>query len=232
MKKFLALLFALTFIFVLASCNEETPSDSQGDKSSDSQQSSEKVITFTLQNTTDFSYKSVTVSASEKNKWSDNLLVETIKPYASATIKINLPTNTEEREFDLLATDTNGKTTKFLFLNLSEATEKGGTISLYINEGGGAHAYFEEPYNEPTLTIDSTPTKLKYKVGEGYDPAGFSATYTDEDGVSKKISAGDVKFVVSNTVEITAGRAFVSAGKKVVVVEYMGLKQQFELVVE
>lgn len=103
---------------------------------------------------------------------------------------------------------------------------------MYKNPNTPEAAQFSKPYVEPTLTIDSTPTKLKYKVGEAYDPSGFSATYTDEDGESIKLTADDVSFIVSGTVEITAGRPFTAAGKKVVVVHYSGLQQQFELVVE
>ncbi len=232
MKKILALLFALSLIFVFASCGDDKPSESNGGSPSKSSQSDGKEMTFTLQNSSDFTYKSIVISVADKKDWSKNLIAEEIKPNASTTVKIIMPTNSEERDFDLLATDTNGETTTFKFLNLSEATEKGGTITLYISEGGGANAFFQPPYTEPTLTIDSTPTKLKYKVGEEYDPTGFSATYTDEDGVTTTIGASDVKFIVSKTVEITAGRAFTTAGKKVVVVEYSGLKADFELVVE
>lgn len=231
MKKFLALLFALTFIFVFAACGDEELPDSQGGAPSGSQEDTIE-ITFTLQNMSDLDFKSLSISEADKKKWSENLLTETIKAYSSASIKIKVPTNAQELQFDLLATDTNGETTTFRFLDLSEATEKGGTIALAINEGGGGGAFFEQPYTEPTLTLDSAPTKLKYKIGEGYDPSGFSATYIGEDGAETKVGADDVKFIVSNTVELTAGRPFVSAGKKVVVFEYFGLKQQFELVVE
>lgn len=245
MKKFLALLFTLTLAFVMASCGEDQQSDSQVDTGSNSsidttsnaqgdttsKSTTGKEMTLTLQNISDVPFKSVSISEAGKKKY-ESLFSGTMKPGDKASIKIKVPTSAEKRQFDLVATDTNGQKITFNVLDLSELTEKGGTISLYISEGGGAMADFQQPYNEPTLTIDSNPTKLKYKVGEKYDPSGFSATYTDEEGVATKIDADDVKFVVSNTVEITAGRAFTTAGKKVVVVQYSGHKQQFELVVE
>ena len=256
MKKLLALLFALTFILAFASCSNDTGSNSKGETTSKTQGSTTsdskdtaskdtsskddnskaventgKEISFTLQNVSDVSFKSVTISEADKKAWSDNLITATIKSGTSATIKIKLPT-TGDLVFDVQATEENGEAIIFKHLDLSEATDKGGSIALYISEGGGADAYFNPPYTEPTLTLNSAPTKVKYKVGEAYDPTGFSATYIDEDGNETKLGPNDVKFIVSKTVEITAGRAFTSAGKKAVVVEHNGLKIEFELVVE
>ena len=246
MKKFLVLLFALTIILSFASCGgDKQPSNSKGDATSNTQGNTSgstdttskitdntgKEISFTLHNTTELTFKSVTISEADKKDWSDNLISASIKPYEKATVKIKLP-EAENVQFELLATEENGEATKFMLFNLSEATEKGGTITLYISEGGGADAYFEAPYTEPTLTLNSAPTKAKYKVGEAYDPTGFSATYIDEEGNETKLGPDDVKFIVSKTVEITAGRAFTTAGKKAVVVQHEGLEIEFELVVE
>lgn len=260
MKKILALLFALTFIFVFSSCADEQPTSSKGDTisktqgnatsdskdvvsdsketSSDSKDTTSKStentgkeISFKLFNESGLSFKSIEVSKENKNDWSDNLISAKIDNYKNTTIKIKLP-STGDLVFDVQATAENGEATIFKNLDLSEATEKGGTITLYVGEGGGADAFFNPPYTEPTLTLNSAPTKSKYKVGEAYDPTGFSATYVDEDENETKLGPDDVKFIVSKTVEITAGRAFTTAGKKAVVVEHEGLKIEFELIVE
>jgi len=248
MKKIFILLLALTLLLSLVSCAGNNGTESKGSTTSKSTTSESKdsaskdensktteesgtEISFTLQNVTDYTYKSIQISKAGKNAWGENLISAPVQSNKSADIKIKLP-ESDELMFDLLATKEDGEALTFNYLNLSEATEKGGTITLYISEGGSQNAYFNPPYTEPTLTLDSAPIKTKYKVGEEYDPTGFSATYTDEDGESITLGYEDVKFIVSKTVEITKGRPFTTAGTKVVVVTYEGLEVEFELIVE
>lgn len=242
MKKLLVLLFAFVMSVVLVACGEDKQNNSNTDTtksgtdsqsvSSDLADSEGSEVTFTLYNTTEYDLTSVSLSKAGKDKWGETLINETLKAWSNTSVKIKVPADPEDRRFDVLAKDTSGNSYTFHYLDFSELDEKGGTISLALTEGGGGFAMFSKPYVEPTLKIDSAPAKLKYKVGEAYDPTGFSATYTDEDGEEITLDADDVKFIVSGTVEITAGRAFTTAGKKTVVVQYFGLTEQFELTVE
>lgn len=247
MKKLLFVL-ALILSFSLVACGEDKPGNSTADTSdtemvsptgteissetSDLAESDGNEVTFTLYNTTSYDYTSVSISKSGENQWSDNLISGILEARSNISINIKLPEDTENRQFDVMAKDSNGDSYIFQYLDLSEATDEGGNISIDMTEGGSGFANFSRPYVEPTLTIDSAPTKLEYKVGDEFDPSGFSATYTDDAGEIITLDPDDVKFVVSKTVEITAGRPFTTAGKKVVVVQYAGLTQQFELTVE
>ena len=229
MKKLIAFMFALILVFTLVSCEDDPSSDP---KTSGEDKKDGKEITFTLYNYTHITLKSISVSLADKNQWGENLIGAELKPGESSQIKINVNFELGTLQFDVLGKDNDGDSYIFNFLDLSECTEKGGNIFLLMTEGGEGYANFALPYEEPTLTIDSPPTKLKYKVGEGFDPSGFAATYTDQEGVETKITADDVEFVVSGTVVLTSGRPFQQAGKKVVEFEYMGLTAQFELIVE
>ena len=240
MKKILTWILSLVCVLTFASCGEEkqsesqgnTPSVSSGTSTTQSEAATGIEVTVTLQNNTEITFKSIAVSPAGKKQWAANLLSKNVEPNTSCSVKIKVPLKSEDLQYDLLATDTKGETTTFQYLDLSECTEKGGTISLNMTEGGDGMAMFAPPYTAPTLKMNTAPNKSTYKVGEKYNPAGFSATYTDENGVAAKIGADDVKFIVSGTVEIKAGRPFTQAGKKLVVFQYKGLKGDFELVVK
>ena len=232
MKKLSVLILALIMFFAIISCEKDKNTGSRSDTTSASAGSEGDEATVTLYNISDYDFTSVAISKSDQNKWSENLITEVLKAGSNTTVKIRIPADKEEGFFEVLAKDAEGRSFEFSYLDLSELTEKGGSISLALTEGGDGFANFSKPYVEPTLTIDSTPTKLNYKVGEEYDPSGFVATYTDIEGDVITLGADDVKFIVSGTVEITKGSPFTAAGQKVVVVQYSGLTQQFELAVE
>lgn len=246
MKKIFVVILTLILSFALVACGEDKKPQKDGtkkpaatytagntagaDKTADPAGS---FATVTLYNQTEIDFVSVAISKAGKKEWGENLISGTIKAMGGNTeVKIAIPTDKENAQYDVLATDASGKTYEFHYMDLSELTEKGGTIGLALTEGGDGFAMFNPPYVDPTLTIDSVPTKLTYKVGEEYDPAGFAATYTYETGETYELTADDVEFIVSGNVEIYAGRPFTQAGKKVVVVHYAGLTAQFELTVE
>lgn len=223
MKKIIALILTLILTFTLAACEEDE----------DSNVNDGTEVTFTLFNGTEYDFKSIAISEAGKENWSKNLLSEKIEKHANVKVKITIKLDSDSpRQFDLLGTTPDGETFVFQYLDLSECTEKGGNIGLAMTEAGDAMALFSSPENEPTLVLDSAPTKLNYKVGEEFDPSGFAATYTDDQGEEVELDYEDVKFMVSGTVELTAGRPFQSAGTKVVVFHYEGLTGEFELVVE
>lgn len=232
MKKILILTFAFVLCFALVSCGGNKASNSDTTAPSGTSGSAGSEVTVSLFNATEYDFTSVAISKADKKQWGENLLSGTLKSYTETTIKLKVPTGSDDQTYDVLAKGTNGTSYEFHYLDLSDLTEKGGSISLALTEAGDGFALFNPPYVDPTLTIDATPTKLNYKVGDGFDPTGFSATYTDEAGEAITLTADDVQFIVSGTVELTTGRPFTTAGKKVVVVHYAGLTQEFELTVE
>lgn len=226
MKKLFALILALILTFSLAACEEDEEKTGNDVKNGTE-------VTFTLFNGTEYDFSSIAISETEKDNWSKNLLSGTLKKFDNVQIKITVKLDSDTpRQFELQGTTPDGEKFVFRYLDLSECTEKGGSISIGLTEGGDGMAMFSPPYSEPTLVLDSAPTKVKYKVGEEFDPAGFAATYTDDQGEEIELGYDDVKFIVSGTVELTAGRPFQTAGTKAVVVHYEDLTCEFEIVVE
>lgn len=72
------------------------------------------------------------------------------------------------------------------------------------------------------LNLLAYPTKTTYKVGEGFDTTGLNAVYY-ADGQSTNVN-DKLTFYTSNTVELTQGRPFTTAGTKVVEIRYNGKK--------
>ncbi len=72
------------------------------------------------------------------------------------------------------------------------------------------------------MYINNTPIKTTYKVGDGFDTTGLDIVI-NEAGVDKNVS-DEIKFYTSDTVELTQGRPFTTAGTKIVEIRYNGIK--------
>jgi len=143
MKKFLALFFAISLIFVFVSCGGDKNPDTKDPATTDS--SSAQKVTVTLENYSDFKLTSIAISKSGEDKWSKNLISQELEPTKNTTIQINLPENKDDAMFDLSGVTSDGQTIIFRFLDLSELTEAGGKIYLASTEGGDGFANFAKP---------------------------------------------------------------------------------------
>ena len=159
MKKLLVLILALAMAFTLVSCGQEATTDSQTG-TTNAQTTTTKAetttqvettttaaeegleATVTLYNTTSIDFTSVAISKAGKEQWGENLLTETLKARTNAPVKIKVPLDTEDRQYDVLAKDANGESYEFHYLDLSELTEEGGSVGLAMTEGGDAFAMF------------------------------------------------------------------------------------------
>lgn len=87
----------------------------------------------------------------------------------------------------------------------------------------------EDPYAgyKYGFNLISAPTKTTYEVGEGFDPSGFEAGfYHSSRRIFDELSPDHkaISFYTSGTVQLTEGRPFTTAGKKVVEIRYEGKK--------
>ncbi|MEA5084907.1 MAG: hypothetical protein VB018_12300 [Lachnospiraceae bacterium] len=72
------------------------------------------------------------------------------------------------------------------------------------------------------VSILSYPTKIVYKVGEGFDTTGLKVV-KNANGKETNVNS-KMNFYTSKTVELTQGRPFTTAGTKVVELRYEGKK--------
>ena len=85
---------------------------------------------------------------------------------------------------------------------------------VFLKEAGSGNA-------KTAVRILAYPTKTTYKVGEGFDSAGLKAVMSEG---GDKDANDKITFVTAGTVELTQGRPFTTAGKKVVDIRYDGQK--------
>lgn len=144
MKKFLALVSVFLLCFAFVSCGgdktfeskaEDTSVSRAGD-TSDSGESGEKEVTLTLHNTTGKAFTSVFISKAGEDKWSANLITETLESFEHTDIKIEMPADAD-KEYKVLAKDAGGNSYYFQGLDFSELTEEGGNLYLGITQGIG-----------------------------------------------------------------------------------------------